>query len=262
MAEKVYGRKLGKGAEGKKGKPAGKEAEVQASAAASGTRDARAQTRAETAAEKKPAVAEKKPAETEKKKSADAHTGKQAEKKADGGKPAEKTSEAGKKPAEAEKKKTAGKESAKTREENEKRRAERRKKFGRIEIKKQPKSEEAKRNAEAISEKWKPAFRGRFGKRWLRVPSKAKWNRWRAPRGIDMHCRQEDGMLPQPGYRTPVKIRHMHPSGYMEVLVGNLAEIKAAGRDKAVRIAGKIGRKKKRMMLEEAQKLGLRIVNP
>lgn len=225
MAEKVYGRKLGRGAEEKKGKPAVavktamKEAEKPAGKAAT----------TETAAEKKPAAAEKKPTAAE-------HDGKKG----------------------AEKKK----ESEKTREENEKRREERRKKFGRIEIKKQPKSDEAKKNIEAISEKWKPTFRGRFGKRWLRKPSKAKWNRWRAPRGIDMHCRQEDGMLPQPGYRTPVKIRHMHPSGYMEILVGNLAEIKAAGKDKAVRIAGKIGRKKKRMMLEEAQKLGLRIVNP
>lgn len=129
---------------------------------------------------------------------------------------------------------------------------------------KKPKSAETKKLRDRIRKKKLPVFRGRFGKRWLRRKSRAKWDKWRYPRGIDIHRRQEDGALPEAGYRKEKSIRFLHPSGYAEKLVRNPAELKAQkGKDGvAVRFAAGIGRRKRTGMLEEARKLGMVVLNP
>ncbi|MFN7088501.1 MAG: eL32 family ribosomal protein [Candidatus Paceibacteria bacterium] len=55
-------------------------------------------------------------------------------------------------------------------------------------------------------------------------------DRWRKPRGIDNKKRVRfawAGASPRIGYKNASEIRGMHPSGKFEVLVHNVAELKA-----------------------------------
>lgn len=89
---------------------------------------------------------------------------------------------------------------------------------------------------------------------------------WRRPRGKDSKMRlQKSGWPPlvKVGYRTPRKYRGLHPSGYREVLVYRVEDL--AGLDPethAVRIAGSVGMAKRLRIVEEAGKLGLKVLNP
>lgn len=111
-----------------------------------------------------------------------------------------------------------------------------------------------------IMRKHLPLFRGRFGVKSIRKRSIEKWQKWHHPRGKDVHRTQEDGAWPKPGYRTRKEIRFLHPSGYKEVLVRNMKEISGL-KDCAVRIASAIGEKKRKLMIAEAKKQGLKIIN-
>ena len=89
------------------------------------------------------------------------------------------------------------------------------------------KSREVKRLSRLVLAKARPMFRGRFGQRAVRNVGDAKWRRWRKPRGIDIYFRREDGLVPGTGYQRPKEIRFVHPSGYRERLVCNLAQLLA-----------------------------------
>lgn len=89
---------------------------------------------------------------------------------------------------------------------------------------------------------------------------------WRRPRGIDSKMRiKKKGWPPSPntGYRTPRKLRGLHPSGMAEVLVRRVEELKGLNPEvHAVRIAGSVGLKKKLEIFREASQLGLKVLNP
>ena len=89
---------------------------------------------------------------------------------------------------------------------------------------------------------------------------------WRRPRGKDSKLRlQRSGWPPlvKIGYRTPRKYRDLHPSGYREVLVYRPEDLRGLDPEvHAVRIAGSVGMKKRLQIVEEAEKLGLKILNP
>jgi len=126
------------------------------------------------------------------------------------------------------------------------------------------KSAEVKRLARLVRKKKRPMFRGRFGNRSIRNIADKKWQRWRVPRGEDIHFRQEDGLVPNCGYRTPLSIRFVHPSGFREQLVRNVREIEALEARKASvagRIMGNVGRKKRAEMLRRAAELGIFVLN-
>ena len=126
------------------------------------------------------------------------------------------------------------------------------------------KSAEVKRLARLVRKKKRPMFRGRFGNRSIRNIADKKWQRWRVPRGEDIHFRQEDGLVPNCGYRTPLSIRFVHPSGYREQLVRNVREIEALEARKAsvaARIMSNVGRKKRAEMLRRAAELKIVVLN-
>ncbi|PIU21108.1 MAG: hypothetical protein COT15_04115 [Candidatus Diapherotrites archaeon CG08_land_8_20_14_0_20_34_12] len=107
-------------------------------------------------------------------------------------------------------------------------------------------------------------FRGRFGKRRIRRISNKKWQRWRVPRGIDIEMKQHDGYRPKIGYRFAKGIRHLHPSGYPEKTVFNVEELMAISNEKkpyVIRVAGKVGKRKRIDIVKKANELGLRILN-
>ncbi|MBN2066874.1 MAG: hypothetical protein JW744_00215 [Candidatus Diapherotrites archaeon] len=127
------------------------------------------------------------------------------------------------------------------------------------------KSKQVKKLSRLVKRKKKRLFRGRFGKRnWIRNISKKKWQKWRRPRGIDIYFNKEDGLVPGTGYRTPKKIRFVHPSGFREKIVRNMNELEALKLEKetkAARIASGIGRKKRQAMLKKADEIGVFVLN-
>ena len=89
---------------------------------------------------------------------------------------------------------------------------------------------------------------------------------WRKPKGIDSKMRRQDKGWPalvKVGYRGPTGARGLHPSGHLEVLVHRVKDIEGLvpGRDVA-RIGGTVGAKKRGQILERANELGIRVLNP
>lgn len=107
----------------------------------------------------------------------------------------------------------------------------------------------------------KPEFRRNESWRYKRVKTG-----WRRPRGIDSKIREnKKGFPPMPniGYRSSVKLRNLHPSGFQEVLVHNIKQLDGLRPTvHAVRIAGRVGDRKRLTILERADDLGLRVLNP
>lgn len=101
-------------------------------------------------------------------------------------------------------------------------------------------------------------------------PESWRYNRlkenWKKPKGLDNKTRlSRKGYptFPKIGYRGSKQSRGLHPSGFVEILVhkpGDLGKVDPSLQ--AVRIGGVVGRKKKIEILEEAKRLGVRVLNP
>ncbi len=89
---------------------------------------------------------------------------------------------------------------------------------------------------------------------------------WRRPKGIDSKVRKKHKgypVMPSVGYRTPAKLRNIHPSGLQEVLVYNRDQLEGLHpKFNAVRIARRVGDRKRIDILDRADELGLRVLNP
>jgi large subunit ribosomal protein L32e len=89
---------------------------------------------------------------------------------------------------------------------------------------------------------------------------------WRRPRGLHNKQRRQKkakGAHPTPGYGSPVLVRGMHPSGFLEVRVFTPDEL--IGIDPAcyaIRIGATVGGRKRAIILEKANAAGLKVLNP
>jgi large subunit ribosomal protein L32e len=89
---------------------------------------------------------------------------------------------------------------------------------------------------------------------------------WRRPRGSQGKQRRKyvaKGALAQVGYGSPVAVKGLHPSGFMDVLISSIAELELVDPSfEAIRIAATIGARKKAIILAKAEELGIRVLNP
>jgi large subunit ribosomal protein L32e len=88
---------------------------------------------------------------------------------------------------------------------------------------------------------------------------------WRRPRGLDNKIRRKiKGWPPgvSVGYKGPKIARGLHPSGYREVLVYNTQNLSTVDPNtQAVRIAHTVGKRKRALIIAEAKKLKIKILN-
>jgi large subunit ribosomal protein L32e len=88
---------------------------------------------------------------------------------------------------------------------------------------------------------------------------------WRRPKGIDNKMRMKIKGWPPTvnvGYRGPKAARGIHPSGYEEVLVYNVEDLKKVDPEtQAVRIAHTVGEKKRMQIIQEARRRKITILN-
>jgi large subunit ribosomal protein L32e len=89
---------------------------------------------------------------------------------------------------------------------------------------------------------------------------------WRRPRGqLSKQRRGIKGKGPtvEAGFRSPTAVRGLHPSGFEEVRVHNVDDLEGVDGDtEAVRIASKVGGRKREQIEEEAEDRGIRVLNP
>jgi large subunit ribosomal protein L32e len=88
---------------------------------------------------------------------------------------------------------------------------------------------------------------------------------WRKPRGLDNKIRRKiKGWPPGPsmGYKGPKIARFLHPSGYREVMVFNVADLSPVDSNtQAARISHTVGKRKRALIIAEAKNLSIKILN-
>jgi len=121
--------------------------------------------------------------------------------------------------------------------------------------------EETERLLQQRQQTNKPAFRRQDHHKKKRTPES-----WRRPRGNLSKQRrgiEGKGDTVEPGFRTPMEVRGLHPSGFEEVRVHNVDDLDGVdGGSQAVRIASAVGARKRERIEEEAEDRDIRVLNP
>ncbi|MES2153889.1 MAG: 50S ribosomal protein L32e [bacterium] len=109
----------------------------------------------------------------------------------------------------------------------------------------------------------RPAFRRHEWWRYVKLGGKNA--PWRVPSGIHSKVRRHFKYRPPVvsiGYRGPADVRGLHPSGFEEVLVYNPEQLaKIDKTTQAARIGGTVGGRKAKLIVEAADKAGIRVLN-
>ena len=106
----------------------------------------------------------------------------------------------------------------------------------------------------------RPAFKRQ---EWFRYSKLGE--SWRRPKGI--HSKMKRNLKRRPpvvdiGFRGPAEVRGLHPSGFEEVMVYNVEGLEGIDpKAQAVRIGGTVGTKKRIVIQERADELGIRVLN-
>lgn len=112
-----------------------------------------------------------------------------------------------------------------------------------------------------MQKKKKPKF---LRQNWIAY-RKLRKTKWRKPRGSQSKLRikqKSHGSHVSIGWRNPVSIRGLHPSGLREVIVFNLSQLEKINPGKsAVKIAHTVGKKKRNEIVKKAEELKMKILN-
>jgi len=88
---------------------------------------------------------------------------------------------------------------------------------------------------------------------------------WRRPKGLDNKIKLQRKGFPKIvkiGYRGPRVVRGLHPSGFREVVVHNVQDLKNVDPlHEAIRIASTVGRRKREEILKRAKELKIKVLN-
>ncbi|OYR74358.1 MULTISPECIES: 50S ribosomal protein L32e [Halorubrum] len=107
----------------------------------------------------------------------------------------------------------------------------------------------------------KPQFNRQDYHKKKRIPTS-----WRKPRGGLSKQRRRmksKGPVVEAGFRSPTASRDLHPSGFEEVRVHNTDDLEGVDGDtQAVRIASKVGGRKRERIEDEAEEREIRVLNP
>jgi large subunit ribosomal protein L32e len=106
----------------------------------------------------------------------------------------------------------------------------------------------------------KPNFVRQESWRYMRLKEN-----WRRPHGLDNKVRKRFKGWParvSAGYRGPKNARALHPSGFKDVLVYNVDDLKEIDPEtQAARIAHTVGKRKRAQILTEARKKKIVVLN-
>ncbi len=109
----------------------------------------------------------------------------------------------------------------------------------------------------------RPIFGRQAANRYFRI---GRDGTWRRPRGLQSKQRRHYGYRPKIvriGYRSPARVRGLVPSGFKPVLVRTSEELAVLdAHTEAAVIARTVGTRRRLVLEEEAQKLGIRVLNP
>ncbi|XP_077978277.1 large ribosomal subunit protein eL32-like [Glandiceps talaboti] len=124
--------------------------------------------------------------------------------------------------------------------------------------------------APAIRPLIKPKIVKKRTKRFIRHQSdryhKLKTN-WRKPKGIDNRVRRRfkgQYKMPNIGYGSNKKTRHLLPDGFKKFLVHNVRELEVlmmSNRTFAAEIAHNVSSRKRKLIVERAQQLAIKVTN-
>ncbi len=109
----------------------------------------------------------------------------------------------------------------------------------------------------------RPIFGRQAANRYERI---GRDGAWRRPRGLQSKQRRHYGYRPKivrVGYRSPARVRGLVPSGFRPILVRTSADLQGVDpRVEAAVIARTVGTRRRLVLEEEAQQLGIRVLNP
>ena len=113
----------------------------------------------------------------------------------------------------------------------------------------------------AAQKKKTPSFRRTEWFRYKRLSRSG----WRAPHGMDNKQRRNykyRGSLVRIGHGKVAAARFLHPSGFREVMVHNLADLEAVDPEtEAARVGSSVGGRKREHIYARADELGIRVLN-
>jgi large subunit ribosomal protein L32e len=87
---------------------------------------------------------------------------------------------------------------------------------------------------------------------------------WRKPRGLDNKqrlCKRGHAKKISNGYRAPKDVRGLHKSGLMPVIVSNISQLNSLTKEQGAILSAKIGDRKRQMLIIEAKKKDITLLN-
>ncbi len=108
--------------------------------------------------------------------------------------------------------------------------------------------------------KKKPGF---FRRNW-NSKKKIEKTVWRRARGTDNKQRVKlkgYAVKPSQGFRSPAEVRGLHKSGLVPFIVSNISQLDSWSKDNGAILSGRLGDKKRKMLILECQKRNITILN-